>query len=174
MAIALIVTDRDTSNLKQQIHRLLEQKVEVWSYPDIPAPDRVEMLVLWKQPSDLLHKFEKLQLISSLGAGVEHILSDPSLPPLSRIVRIVDPSLSASMNRYIALCVLMIQKQLLDYMKNKAQKQWSPAKEPELNLKIGILGMGQLGQSAAATLSNLGFEVIGFSRHTKKSKVYPV
>ena len=76
MAIAIIVGDRDVSILKKHIKAATNGEVPIWVYPDIPQAEKVEMLVVWKHPEDAIAKFSNVQLISSLGAGVEHIIND--------------------------------------------------------------------------------------------------
>ena len=43
------------------------------------------------------------RLIVSLGAGVDHLLRDPSLPRDVPIVRLVDPYMTDAMSEYVVL-----------------------------------------------------------------------
>ena len=53
----------------------------------------VRYACVWKPPPGLLGRLPRLEAIFSLGAGVDHLLSDPQLPDRP-IVRIVDPDLT--------------------------------------------------------------------------------
>jgi len=170
MAILLAVTDRDVTPLQQKIEVLLEGETEVWIYPDIPDKEKVEMAVLWKHPEGLLQQLPELKLVSSLGAGVEHLLSDPGLPDDLRITRIVDEALTSSMRNYVLLTVLSIQRSFRYMLENQRERSWVKPDPVERLLRIGILGMGELGGAIARVLRSLSFEVWGYSRQAKKLK----
>lgn len=167
MAIAIIVTDRNVDPLKQQILANLQDQVPIYIYPHIPEPDQVEMAIVWKHPKGILSTFPNLQLVSSLGAGVEHITTDPDLPPNVCITRTVESTLVQSMRNYILMSVFNIQRRFLFYQANQRQSRWEKARVAERNLKVGILGLGVLGSAVAQILSQLQLEVFGYSRSSK-------
>ena len=167
MSIALIITDRDVQALRHSIETELKGATPVWIYPDMPKPEWVEMAVVWKHPPRVLQAFPNLELVSSLGAGVEHILNDLTLPPGLRITRIVDESLTTSMRNYVLMAVLSIHKQLKFYQNNQQQARWEKPNQIEIPLRIGMLGLGVLGGSIAGSLAGLGFEVSGYSQNPR-------
>ncbi|PHN04771.1 2-hydroxyacid dehydrogenase [Flavilitoribacter nigricans] len=167
MAIALIITDRDVSALRDQLTEHLNGRVPVWIYPDIPDPAAVIMTVVWKHPPRVLSQFPNLQLVSSFGAGVEHIMQDDSLPPDVAVTRIVDDSLSVSMRNYVLMAILNIQRQFRQLQKNQSEAKWEKPETVELPLRVGVLGLGALGGRIARDLARLNFEVSGFSRRKK-------
>lgn len=168
MAIAILIPDRDVSLLKDQLAQQLGNQVPVWVYPDIPDPAAVIMAVVWKHPKWILTKFTNLKLVSSFGAGVEHIMQGESLPPEVAITRIVDDSLSISMRNYVLMAVLNIQRQFRQLQQNQLENKWKKPEIVELPLRIGLLGLGALGGRIAKDLSDLDFEVFGFSRRKKE------
>ena len=170
MAIAIVVTDRNVENLKQKIVKKLDGQVPVWIYPDIPKPYKVKMAVLWKHPIRTIVSLPQLELVSSLGAGVEHILSDPNLTESIRVVRIVDQKLPLSMSKYVLMAVLNIHKNFLFYQANQKKQNWARPEQVEVPMKIGILGLGELGQTVAKALADLKFEVFGYSLTKKRIK----
>ena len=170
MSIALIIPDRDVRPLQAQLKKHLQDKTAVWIYPDIPHPQKVEMVILWKHPPGCLKAFPNLKLISSLGAGVEHIFQDPTLPAGIPVTRIVDKSMVTSMRNYVIMCVLNIQKNYAFYRSNQQKYSWEKPNPIELPLRIGILGLGKLGAPVAGFLANMDFEVHGYSRHPKEIK----
>ena len=111
-----------------------------------------------------------MKLICSLGAGVDHLISDPNLPNNTKITRIVDPLLSFSMSNYIALAVLQYHRKMDKYAREQKNKIWDHDSPPEIEVSIGILGLGELGSDAAHKLNYLGFKVAGYSRTPKKLK----
>ena len=48
---------------------------------EIGNAEDIDAALAWKPPPGLLASLPKLKLIVSLGAGVDHLLADPSLPP---------------------------------------------------------------------------------------------
>ena len=172
MAIVLIAPQKNNlaywqENLSREIiHRKLE--VPVWIWPEVPKPEEVKMAVVWKHPRHSLYEFPNLQLISSMGAGVDHILQDKEMPEEWKVSRIVDPQLTRSMSNYLLAAVLSYHKRLGDYPLLQERKKWGYSDEPERKLQVGVLGMGELGTDIAQKLSALGFPVSGYSNSPKE------
>lgn len=137
-------------------------------YPQAGELSDIDYVCAWKPPAGLLAKLPNLKAVFSLGAGVDHLMGDPSLPDVP-VVRIVDPDLTKRMCEYVVLHCLLHQRKMKLYGLQQAQKIWREHPEhPASEVRVGILGMGVLGQAAAAALMPIGFKVTGWSR-TKKS-----
>jgi glyoxylate/hydroxypyruvate reductase A len=140
---------------------------EVRLWPEIGDPAKIEYACVWKQPAGLLATLPKLKAIFSLGAGVDHLLSDSTLPNVP-IVRIVDPDLTCRMTGYVALNALLHQRKMKRYETQQRERVWRDLYEaPAESVRVGIMGMGVLGAAAAEVLRQLGFQVAGFSRSSK-------
>ena len=140
---------------------------EIRLWPETGDPAAIDYACVWRQPAGLLATLLKLKAIFSLGAGVDHLLTDAALPNVP-IVRIVDPDLTRRMTGYIALHVLLHQRKMKLYEAQQRTRAWRDHCEPPPDqLRVGILGMGVLGQAAAEALRELGFKVAGFSRTPK-------
>ncbi|GJM31716.1 MAG: glyoxylate/hydroxypyruvate reductase A [Saprospiraceae bacterium] len=166
MSILIVVPDRDVKPLRESIELLLPE-VPVWVFPDLPQPQAVQLAILWKHPPGLLKRLNNLRLISSLGAGVEHILNDPDLPAGIPVVRMVDENITISMRNYVLMAILNIQKQFRFYQANQLAGVWQSPKLVNLPLRIGMLGIGALGGPIAQFLAAMGFEVWGYSQSQK-------
>ena len=103
-----------------------------------------------------------------MGAGVDHILKDERLPMHWQVVRIVDPQLTRSMSNYLLAAVLNYHKQMYRYYSLQEEHQWGYSESPEVALRPGVLGLGELGCDIARKLADLGFEVSGYSRTYKE------
>ena len=146
-----------------------DKNIKISVYPNIDY-DNVQCICVWKQPDNVLNKFKKLKLIHSMGAGVDHIINDPSYPVGIPICRISDKKLSFSMTNYIITAVLFYHRRILKYQNDKVKKIWDQITSPEiLPINIGILGFGSLGSDAADKLNYLGFNVIGYSLNKKEN-----
>ena len=87
-------------------------------------PATVRHLVSWRHPHRSLAVYTGARAIFSLGAGVDHIIADPDLPP-APIVRIVDPDLTARMSEWVLLHVLRHHRQVTRYERQQAAATWS-------------------------------------------------
>lgn len=167
MAILYLCPGRESESWVEPLKRLLPND-EVWVWPEVPDPAKVEVVLAWKQPRDELKRYPNLKLISSIGAGVEHLVEDPTLPDGVPIVRIVEDRLTIGMVEYVVLHVLKRHRWVQEMEANQRARVWKwlpPQDTPTTT--VGILGMGALGSAAAAVLKQIGFRVVGWSRGPK-------
>ncbi|MFT4103103.1 MAG: glyoxylate/hydroxypyruvate reductase A [Burkholderiaceae bacterium] len=131
------------------------------------ALDRIDAVVCWRPPAGLLARMPRLRLVQSVGAGIDHITRDPSLPDVP-VCRIVDPDMAAGMNAYVSWAVVHGQRHMGGYLANQRSALWreSPI-EPPGRHRVGIAGLGVLGRSAARALAAIGYRVRGWSRGPK-------
>ncbi|MFN3760982.1 MAG: 2-hydroxyacid dehydrogenase [Algoriphagus aquaeductus] len=146
--------------------------IDIQVFPDIDRPEEVEMALLWQHPPGYLSNFPNLRLISSLGAGVDHILSDPAVPAHMPIVRIVDEKLTWSMTNYVVMGVLNFHRQITRYQADQKRKVWDMS-NPEIPVKVGVMGVGALGGDVLDKLNYMGFEVAGFGFSEKSDFPHP-
>ncbi|MFD2204495.1 2-hydroxyacid dehydrogenase [Kiloniella antarctica] len=132
---------------------------------DYGNKEDIEYALVWQPPKGFLRSLPNLKVIFSLGAGIDHLASDPELPNDVPIVRMVDPSLTSGMTEYVVMSVLNHHKSMRLYRDQQSQKEWAPHVPPVTwDRRVGIMGMGVLGSDAAGKLSYLGFDVAGWSR----------
>jgi len=170
MSIAIISPGRDPKAwiaALQHHHPGLDLQI----FPHIDRPEDVEMALLWQHPPGYLKNFPNLKLISSLGAGVDHILSDPAVGDELPIVRIVDEKLTWSMTNYVIMGVLNFHRQLVRYQEDQKKKVWDMS-NPEIPTRVGVMGVGALGGDVLDKLNGLGFEVVGFGFSEKNEFPY--
>lgn len=170
MALMIIAPDTKVTSWVKHLSRL-EPGIDIRVWPDTGNADDIEFALSWQHPPGEFKKFANLKCIASLGAGVDHILADPNLPAGVPITRVVNHSMAQSMSEYVVLVVLNHCRQFDTYRAGQSQKKWQP-RIPLLaaDMRIGIMGLGQLGYDAAKKLSTLGFPVSGWSRTPKKIK----
>lgn len=143
---------------------LLAVRHEVVLSPDGEADENIDYAVVWKHPHGLLAKLPKLKAIFSVGAGVDHVMSDPDLPDVP-VVRVVAPNLTQHMVDYVVWRVTDHHRQGMFYRAEQARKNWSEiAQPPSSDISVGILGMGELGGAAARALLAIGYKVNGWTR----------
>jgi glyoxylate/hydroxypyruvate reductase A len=122
--------------------------------------------MVWKPEPGLLGRCPKLQVIFNLGAGVDAILADKTIPPALPIVRIVDPNMTERMSEWVVLQALIHHRRVLRYMEQQRQRHWYdiPGQPAASAIAVGVMGLGALGSDAAVKLKAMGFRVAGWSR----------
>ncbi len=166
MTILLTMTGTDAAPWKQQLEILTpDHPIIVW--PGDEPLDGVKYALAWNSPPGVLARCANLEVIFSLGAGVDHLISDPDLPDIP-IVRIVDPNLTMRMTEYVVFHVLLHHRRFHDYDRAQKAKKWEILYQPGANeVRVGVMGMGALGSDAACRLRDLGFQVAGWSNSYK-------
>lgn len=143
--------------------------------PDLPfhigtAPDPagVEYLIAWTVPPDLEEAFPNLRLIFSVGAGVDQ-LDLAALPPRVQVVRMLEPGIAQQMREYVTLATLALHRDLPLYLGQQREALWKPGRNrPAAERRVGVMGLGQLGQAVLDALAPFGFRLGGWSRGPRK------
>ena len=168
MKIALYARGWDMAEWTQRIEAALPGS-------EVRTPDRlgdvneIDYAFVWKPDPGFLAQFPNLKLICSLGAGVDALLSDPTLPPDVPLVRVIDPDLTNRMSEWVLLQVLMHHRNSLDYLQAQTEARWAFREDPIASeVRVGIMGLGVLGLDAAEKLKMMGYQVSGWSRSHKK------
>ncbi|MGD1948525.1 MAG: 2-hydroxyacid dehydrogenase [Leptolyngbyaceae cyanobacterium] len=143
-----------------------EIDLRVW--PDDDDKADVTFALVWAQPEGIFAEYPNLQVISSMGAGVDNLLQDPSIPEQATIVRIVDPRLVSQMGDYVLAATLNHVRQFPTYAQQQQQQQWQPLQPRNIDeVTVGMMGLGQIGRAVANRLAQAGFQVVGWSRGAK-------
>ena len=136
----------------------------VWLLPDAACdPAEVHYAAVWKPAPGELAAFPNLRVIFNLGAGVDALMADPSLPKVP-LVRVSVGDLTARMTEYVVLHVLMHHRQEPYLRALPAREAVAPKYQwPASAISVGIMGLGTLGSNAAdaappVRLSRFGLE----------------
>jgi glyoxylate/hydroxypyruvate reductase A len=131
-------------------------------------PAEVHYAAVWKPHPGELAAFPNLRVIFNLGAGVDALMADASLPDVP-LVRVAVPDLTDRMTEYVVLHVLMHHRQELYLRQSQREKRWAPKSQWAAGaITVGIMGLGTLGADAAEVLRKIGFGVVGWSRSPKR------
>jgi glyoxylate/hydroxypyruvate reductase len=164
----LIVTPTWPTDAWVQAMRKAAPDMDVRAWPEIGMASDIQYAAAWLPPPNVLSDLPNLQAIFSLGAGVDAILKDPTLPGAVPIVRVNDDDLTMRMAEYIVLHVLMHHRQQRRLSENQRRKVWDSFPTHAASaLSVGIMGMGVMGEMSALRLRDLGFQVAGWSRSRK-------
>ncbi|WP_257166453.1 glyoxylate/hydroxypyruvate reductase A [Bradyrhizobium sp. SRS-191] len=131
-------------------------------------PADVHYAAVWKPVPGELAGFPNLRVIFNLGAGVDALMADKSLPSVP-LVRVAVDDLTQRMTEWVVLHVLMHHRQELYLRESQRVKRWAPKYQwPAAAINVGVLGLGTLGIDAAEVLKRIGFQVAGWSRSDKQ------
>lgn len=165
MAILLMLNQVDPSLLEGYL-KSHPDCPEIRIYPNPGKVEEIDCVIVWKHNKGLLNEYPNLKLIASYGAGVENILSDPALPAGIPITRFVDYSLSDQMAEFILAAILNHRLHLTYYREQQAACHWRD-KAALKGKNVTILGLGELGSTAAMLLQKNGYNVAGWARSEK-------
>ena len=142
--------------------------LDLREWPEIGDPNDIECALVWKPPPGELKSYPNLKAIFSIGAGIDHLASDPELPENVPIVRMVEPGLTAGMTEFVVMSVLYHHRFMLDYAAQARGHIWREIDQvPAWVRRVGIMGLGVLGGDAAEKLVALRFDVAGWSSGPK-------
>ena len=130
---------------------------------DAIDPSLVRYAAVWKPKPGALSDFPKLEVIFNLGAGVDAVVADLTLP-IVPLVRVAVDDLTKRMTEYVVMHVLMHHRRQGYYAESQRAKVWAPKLQwAARDLRVGIMGLGVLGRDAAEALARIGFDVAGWS-----------
>ena len=133
-------------------------------WPDVGDPTVVRYLAAWEPPDGFAESFPNLELLFSVGAGVDQF-DFSTLPPSVPVVRMLEPGIVTGMVEYVTLAVLALHRDLIDYTAQQRRGEWQPIRvRPASNRRVGVLGLGVLGRAALGALVPFGFPCAGWSR----------
>lgn len=139
-----------------------ELPFHIW--PDSGDTAAVEYLIAWQPPGELLRSLPSLQVLFSIGAGVDQIGLE-QVPDKVSIVRMVEPGLVSGMVEFATMAVLALHRNVLDYQRSQRAGIWRQMEViPAAERRVGVMGLGVLGQAVLRALAPFGFALRGWSR----------
>ncbi|SCW78155.1 2-hydroxyacid dehydrogenase [Ancylobacter rudongensis] len=135
--------------------------------PDIGDPADIRYALTWVPPAGFFALFPNLQLVVNLGAGVDALMKRDDLVPV-KFARLNDPGMEAMMASYVIFAVTRYARDIPVFERAKRRGEWEYVHpRPLYEIKVGVLGLGELGAASAKALAAMGFSVTGWSRSPK-------
>jgi glyoxylate/hydroxypyruvate reductase A len=133
--------------------------------PDIGNPADIETALVWKAPPGELASLPNLKLITNLGAGVDPILADTTIPPHIPVARLGDAVMAQMMSQFVTFAVLRHYREIARYERQQREGRWQyELPRASYEVRVGVMGIGLLGGAAARMLASIGFAVAGWGR----------
>lgn len=165
-AILFVTNSPAYSNKLINLCRELYPDIEAFLPGDIGA-EKARLAACWAPQQDLLTQYPNIELIHSVAAGVDHLGTD-LLSAEVPICRVVDDGQKVGMFEYILWGILNVQRNFDKAAVEQDSQNWQryPIRKRE-EMRVGILGLGELGGYVATQLAAFGYCVSGWSRTEK-------
>lgn len=136
--------------------------------PEAIGPeDDVRYALVWKPPAGFFARHPGLRLVTILGAGADALAGRGDLPDVP-VTRLSDPEMARMMAQYVLFAVLRYARDIPAFEAAQRQGRWHYVHPREAReIRVGVLGLGELGGTAALELARQGFTVSGWSRTPK-------
>lgn len=136
-------------------------------YPEIGNAAEIDYAIVWQPQPGSLQNLPNLKAIFSIGAGVDGILRDDTIPNVP-LIRNSDDSLAHDVSGYVVYEVLRLHRSFAAFETQQPQKSWKRFQPPAPHeRRIGLMGVGKMAAPAIHALTALGFAVQGWSRTPK-------
>ncbi len=151
----------------ERFQRLMPERRVISATTDFD-PAEIQYVACWKHVPGSLAKLPNVKVLFSLGAGVDHLVSDPDLPE-APIVRMVDTDLTQRMTEWIVWQCLDWLRQGKMYRAHQTTAHWIDDRDQPAakDVRVGVMGLGVLGLDAIDALKRMRFDVAGWSRSAK-------
>lgn len=128
-------------------------------------PASIHYALAWKAPLGFFERMKNLRLIVNLGAGVDSLVGREDLPAGVPITRITDPNMARMMAGYVLFATLRYARDIPYFEAAQRRGEWAyrHPRSPQ-DVRVAVLGLGELGACAAQELCRQGLTVLGWSR----------
>jgi glyoxylate/hydroxypyruvate reductase A len=145
--------------------RAASQPVDLAVAPDAHDPATIDYMVYANAgPVTDFTPYTGLKLIQNIWAGVEKVLTIPSLPETVPFARMVEPGMTIGMRDYVIAHVMRYHAEIDTVIHGIGEGWTAPVPPLSADRRVAILGLGTLGGTVAQALVALGFKVSGWSR----------
>ena len=161
--IAADFDDHERAAWHAALHAALPGERFITDAADGPA-HAIDIAIVANPPVGALRGLPGLKLIQSLWAGVDRLLADDSVPQGVPIARMVDPAMNAAMAETALWAVLSLHRGFFRYAALQREARWSPhGQQLASEVTVAVLGLGEMGRTAARRLVAQGYRVLGWS-----------
>lgn len=169
--MTILLSKSDDGEQWQQALRESLPEMRIYIWPEVPEPEKVQYALVWKHPLGDLQNYPHLRAVFSLGAGMEHLLTDAELPDVP-LVSLGDPLMAQDMANHTLYWVINYHRHYDQYRLQQTRQQWQflPSVLAR-DFKVLVLGLGRIGMQVAATVQQAGFSTRAWDFKPKQAAV---
>jgi glyoxylate/hydroxypyruvate reductase len=169
MHLALIDQSYRTPKLADNLRQCLPATHTLYVWPDVPSIANIHYAITWQPPQNGFEQLPNLKAIFCLGAGVDGLIMQPNLLPRHvPLVRYVDNNLAQGMAEYALYHVLHYHRHFGAYAYQQTLNHWQQLlQRPAYKVRVGVMGLGEMGMAIIKALQPLGYQLFGFSQSAK-------
>ncbi len=174
MSILIVSPGKNLTRWTEAIEAC-DPSVKVLKPDEVKDKTSIRFALAWNHPHGMFADYPNLSCISSFGAGVDHMLGDPHIPGHVQMVRIIDPRLSSDMAQFALAVIMKKLRRLSDFVRWQQEGRWNKKSYERIEeVRIGIMGVGVIGNHVAEYLQKIGFRTSGWARTPRSNASYPV
>ena len=166
-----------TQDQPEHYWQLLRQAlpgIDIACWPQEVDTALVTHAAVWAPPEGFFARFPRLQVVFVMGAGVDQLLQRNDLPESVTLIRLTDAGKAQQMREYCLYGLLHYQRSMDIYRQQQSIRLWQPqATRLAPEIRVSILGMGELGYRVAQDLRTRGYRVTGWRRQPRPARDLP-
>ena len=125
----------------------------------------VEMVLVANPAPGALQGLPRLKFIQSMWAGVDKLLRDDTIPSGLLLARMVDPAMNTAMAETALWAVLSLHRDHFTYAAQQRAGEWRSLDQRRADeVRVAVLGLGEMGRTVALRLAANGYPVSGWSQ----------
>lgn len=160
----LYTSEAERGRIWREIFAAEAPDIDFVTLEEMGDPASIRYLAAWDPSAELLNRLNGLEVLFSVGAGVDQF-DMTKLPENARLVRMIEPGITEGMVEYVCGAVLALHRDFIDYRIAQQERRWAPIDLiPAAARRIGVMGLGQLGQAVLQALRPFGFPLAAWSR----------
>jgi len=137
--------------------------------PGPANPLSADYAIGWRPAGAFFRSVRGLKAFFSTGAGVDHVLDEPSYPADLPLIRLEDAGMAQQMAEYCSYEVIRLYHHRARYAAQQRAGTWHEIQPvPRENFGVGVLGLGVLGTAVARSLAGFGYPVRGYARSPRE------
>ena len=123
--------------------------------------------VVWLPPAQLFEVERDLEVVFNLGAGVDRLLGNATVPERLPIVRLVDAGMAVRMAEYVCFAIARATRGLERFGPG-GLRDWNASRPRGKPPTVGVLGAGAAGGKITEVQAMFGYPVGVWSRTLRK------
>ncbi|MEM9099703.1 MAG: NAD(P)-dependent oxidoreductase, partial [Pseudomonadota bacterium] len=142
---------------------------------DVADPRAIRHALAFSPGPEDFAPYPNLQMVSSVGAGVDALLDHPGLDHEIRISRSIIEDQAKMIACFALYYIAGWQRRMWGYPEQQAREGWAILNlTPPNHFKVGVLGTGKIGGELARALVGLGYQVTGYGSRAREEDGYRV